>query len=294
MIVSSERLHTFAVFAEDQNLSHAAKRLHLSQPAVHAQLKALSDELRVTLYQRVGRGLMLTKEGIEVAAFARDMAERSQDLLQRLHSDDSHAQRLVLATGAGALVYLLARGMRAFHRSRQKVRPPRVEVITADASQSTDLVRRGLAHVGVGVLDKAPVDLEARTLAKAAQVVVLPRDHRLAHKRNVTLADLANEEIIAPPEGGPQRNALDMAFAMKGLALRASAVARGWDVVLKLVELDVGIGIVNDTCEIPGALVSRPLRELPPVTYLAFTRPRPREDVSRLVDALIDGARRHP
>ncbi len=64
-MISSDRLHTFAVFAEDNNLSRAAKRLHLSQPAVHAQLKALADELGVPLYQRAGRGLVLTKEGVD-------------------------------------------------------------------------------------------------------------------------------------------------------------------------------------------------------------------------------------
>ncbi|MBX3222988.1 MAG: LysR family transcriptional regulator [Labilithrix sp.] len=287
-MISSDRLHTFAVFAEDNNLSRAAKRLHLSQPAVHAQLKGLADELGVPLYQRVGRGLVLTKEGIEVAAFAREIEERANELVARLRGEAGE-QPLVLAAGAGALVHLLAGGLRAFSRARATAR---VEVVTADASHAVDLVRRGLAHVGVGVLDTGPAELDDRILARASQIVVVPRDHRLAGRRSVRLTDLDGEDLVAPPEGGPQRAALDAAFAANGVRARPVAVARGWDVVLRLVELGVGIGIVNDTCAIPRTLVARPLRELPSVTYRAFTRPRPRKAAVDLVAAFIAASSR--
>ncbi len=285
-MLSSDRLHTFAVFAEDNNLSRAAKRLHLSQPAVHAQLKALADEVGVPLYQRVGRGLVLTREGIEVAAFARELQERSNELVARLRGDTGE-RPIVLAAGPGALVHLLAGGLRAFARSHPGAR---VEVVAADAAHALDLVRRGLAHVGVGVLDVPPTDLDHHVLARATQVIVVPRAHRLAKKRTLRLADLDGEDLVVPPEGGPQRAALDAALAAKAVRIHPSASARGWDVVLKLVELDVGIGIVNDTCTIPRTLAARPLRELPGVTYLAFTRGRPRRDAADLVRAFVDSA----
>ncbi len=286
-MLSSDRLRTFAVFAEETNLSRAAKRLHVSQPAVHAQLKALADELGVPLYQRVGRGLVLTKEGVEVAAFARDLEERTNALVARVRGDEGE-RSIVLAAGAGALVHLLAGGLRTFARSQPKAR---VEVVTADAGHAVDLVRRGLAHVGVGVLAVPPADLDDHVLARAAQVVIVPRAHRLATKRTVRLADLDGEDLVMPPDGGPQRAALDAALDAHGVRVHPCAVARGWDVVLKLVELGVGIGIVNDTCAIPRALVARPLRELPVVTYRAFTRPRPRHDAGVLVRAFVDSAR---
>jgi DNA-binding transcriptional LysR family regulator len=106
----------------------------------------------------------------------------------------------------------------------------------------------------------------------------------------VALPDLEGEALVAPPEGGPQRAALEAALAAKEVRVHVSAVARGWDVVLKLVELGVGIAIVNATCAIPKSLVARPVRELPSITYIAFTRPRPRHDATELVRALVAGA----
>jgi LysR family transcriptional regulator, low CO2-responsive transcriptional regulator len=70
-MVEASWLTALTSFALDENMSRAAKRLHLSQPAVHAQLKKLGAALDVTLYRRVGRGLKLTPEGIGVLAFAR-------------------------------------------------------------------------------------------------------------------------------------------------------------------------------------------------------------------------------
>src|SRR5262249_48152992 len=161
-----------------------------------------AEELGVPLYQRVGRGLVLTKEGVEVVAFAREIAERTNELVARLRGDAGE-RSVVLTAGAGALVHLLAGGLRAFSRSGGSRTKVRVEVVTADAAQAVDLVRRGLAHVGVGVLDAAPADLEQHTLARAAQVVVVPRGHRLAKRRSVSLSDLQGEDLVAPPEGGP-------------------------------------------------------------------------------------------
>ncbi|MBX3227402.1 MAG: LysR family transcriptional regulator [Labilithrix sp.] len=287
----ADRLRTFAAFADDPNLSRTARRLGLSQPAVHAQLKALADELAarcdrpVPLYQRSGRGLALTAEGAEIAAFARELEARSDELVARLRGDNDD-RPVVLAAGPGALVHLVANGIRAFARSAAR---PRVEVVTADARQALDLVRRGVAHVGVGVLDAPPDGLEWVRLAHAAQVLVMRRADPLARKRRVRLADLEGASLVAPPEGGPQRAALDAAFAARRVSVHVAAVARGWDVVLRLVEVGVGAGVVNATCVLPRTLVARPLEELPRVDYLAFMRPRPRAAAVELVRA-IEGA----
>ena len=279
-MLSSDRLRTLAVFAEDPNLSRTARVLGLSQPAVHAQLKALAEDVGAPLYRRAGRSLVLTREGSEVAALARSIDEATAELVARLRGEEA-SQPVVLAAGAGALVHLLAEGLRRF--SRAGTAP--IEVTTCDAAEAVERVRRGLAHVGVGVLAAPPADLEAHVLARAAQVVVVPRGHRLAARRRVMLADLATEPLVLPPEGGPQRRALDAAFA--GARPRIAAAVRGWDVVLRLVELGVGIGIVNATCAVPRGLVARPVHDLAKVTYYALHRPKPTRATRELAAAFL-------
>jgi DNA-binding transcriptional LysR family regulator len=57
------QLRMFMAVAEHGNLTHAAERLHISQPAASAQIKQLEDEFKVALFQRKSSGLKLTRAG---------------------------------------------------------------------------------------------------------------------------------------------------------------------------------------------------------------------------------------
>jgi DNA-binding transcriptional LysR family regulator len=76
-------LRTFVAVAEEGNLSRAAERLNLSQPAVSAHVKALEEELGVGLFIRTVRGMDLTDSGKRLTATARDALGRAQDLVEQ-------------------------------------------------------------------------------------------------------------------------------------------------------------------------------------------------------------------
>lgn len=262
-------LRTFASFAEDANLSRAAKRLHLSQPAVHAQIKRLEEALAVPLYRRVGRTLALTREGVEVAAFAREQAERTRELVARVRGEPDEA-RVVLAAGAGALLHVLGPAIRTFTRRARAA----LEVRTVDGPTAVALVREGTAHVGVAAVPP-PADLETRDVTEVPQVLVVPREHRLARRRSVRLTDLQGERLVLPPAGRPQRAVLDGALSARRVTVETAATATGWELVVHLVAVGAGVAVVNACVALPRGLVARPVPELPPVRYVAFTRPRP-------------------
>jgi LysR family transcriptional regulator, low CO2-responsive transcriptional regulator len=282
-MIETSWLRAFAAFADDANLSRTARRLHLSQPAVHAQIRKLSEELGTTLYRRVGRALVLTREGMEVAAFARDLDQRTRDLAARMRGE-VEPDRLVLAAGAGALLYVVGEGLRDFTRRRST----RVELLTLDAPAALDAVRSGLAHVGVAASEEAPADLVCRSLTRVEQVLVVPRSHRLASRRSISLDQVAGERFVLPPEGRPHRVMLEAALRMRGIRVEVGAIARGWELTLKLVELGFGIAIVNGCCHVAKGLVARPVRELPVVEYVTFTRGHPSPLTAALVQALAE------
>ena len=67
-----EHLRSFVVFAARANFTHAARELHLSQPALHVQIRKLTEAVGRPLYVRSGRGLRLTRDGERLAAFGRE------------------------------------------------------------------------------------------------------------------------------------------------------------------------------------------------------------------------------
>jgi DNA-binding transcriptional LysR family regulator len=286
-MIETAWLRAFAAFAEDTNLSRTARRLHLTQPAIHGQLRRLSEALGVPLYRRAGRALVLTPEGVEVAAFARDLEDRSRDLVARVRGE-VRQDRVVLAAGAGALLYLLGDGLRAF----AKLRSARLEVLTLDATAAVDAVRSGLAHVGVAALDAPPERLPAFPLTSVEQVLVVPRGHALAKRRRASLAGLGGEPMVVPPEGRPHRAMIEAALKARGIPLIVGATARGWELTIHLVSLGLGIAIVNACCHVPRTLVRLALPELPRVHYMAFRRSPERAGAAALLRELLEHAER--
>ena len=73
------RARAFLVTAEEGSFSAAAKALNLTQPTLGRQVDALEHEIGVALFERVGRGLVLTPSGLELIDHVRSMAEAASD-----------------------------------------------------------------------------------------------------------------------------------------------------------------------------------------------------------------------
>lgn len=287
-MLSSSWLEAFIVFAEQLNFTHAARLLHLSQPALHVQIARLTEEIGVPLYQRIGRRLELTAAGIELLRFARDSRERSNQFVDELRTGCSH-QPVKLAAGTGAYLYLLGPALREFTRRSQA----RLELLVRDRAATVAAVRSGEAQLGVATID-GPIDgLDTKALLRVEQVLVMPARHALSRKRTLRLTDLANQPLIVPPEGQPQRTTLAQALASAGVSWQVAIEATGWPLVLRFVELGMGLTVVNGSCELPRGLVARPLHELPRVSYCLISRSGAsrRGEVAVLRQLLIDRVR---
>ena len=105
-MVNSEWLRAFVAFAEAMNFTHAAERLHISQPALHVQIRKLSESLGVALYARRGRSLELTAAGKKLLAFGREQQEQAATLIADLKLETLD-DTVVLAAGEGALSTLM-------------------------------------------------------------------------------------------------------------------------------------------------------------------------------------------
>ena len=74
-------LRTFIAVAKEENLTRAARRLFMTPPAVSAHIKALEQELQVTLFERTSRGMQLTEKGKILREKAENTLASAQDLV---------------------------------------------------------------------------------------------------------------------------------------------------------------------------------------------------------------------
>jgi DNA-binding transcriptional LysR family regulator len=261
-MVYYDLLRSFTVFAEKMNFTHAAEALHLSQPALHAQIQKLSAHLGVTLYRRSGRSLSLTAQGQQVLAFARELSERSSSFAEELRGQKSN-QPVVLAAGEGAYLYVLGD---AISRFVKKSKAP-LRLLTKNVEQTVASLLSGESHLGVSAIDAIPEGLSAELIESYPQVLILPKDHPLACKKKLSLQDLSGQSLVLPQADRPHRIAISRALLSAGVNAPVPVEANGWAMMMHFVKLGLGVSIVNGCCHLPAGLLSRPLDELPKVHY---------------------------
>src|SRR3989454_5010806 len=114
------RLETLAAVARHGSFSHAARELHLSQPAVSMQVRQLELALGLPLLERVGKRAFPTKAGELLLAHAgralREL-ETGLEVVQQLRG--IVAGRIRLGTSASFSIYLLPPALRRFRRSEE-------------------------------------------------------------------------------------------------------------------------------------------------------------------------------
>lgn len=282
-MIHSDRLASFRAFGESLNFTRAAEEMHISQPSLFAQIKKLESDLDTRLYTKVGRSLKLTSEGGRLLAHAREVHRRDEALLAELQGRSSE-EPLVLAAGEGALHYLLPD---ALIRLR-KAEGGRLRVLTRNAQETIRSVVQGEATIGVTAMTGPHEGLESARLALVGLQAVMPRDHRLAKKRILSLGHLDEEPLVTAPRPFPHRENLERLFAEADCSLNAVTEANGWASMMQLAALGLGVAIVNDFCAPPKGAVGRPIRGASKLEYRVLWRSGDdKEDTALMKDAIL-------
>ena len=200
------------------------------------------------LYSRQGRQLVLSDAGRRLLAFAREQRDRDGEVVSELRTGRARPT-VTLAAGTGSFLYLLGPALREFLRAS----PARLRLLQRERGGTVEAVKSGEAQLGVAAFDAVPDDLEPQLVTRVPQLAVMPRQHPLAKRRRIRLRDLDGLQLIVPPVGQPQRATLEQALSSAGVHWQVAVEATGWTLVLRFVELGLGLTVVNGCCEIPNA-----------------------------------------
>ncbi|RPF30498.1 LysR family transcriptional regulator [Streptomyces sp. TLI_185] len=196
------RLRYFLVLAEELNFTRAAHRLHIAQPALSQQIKALERGIGAPLLERGSRGCRLTAVGEVVAREAGELlahADASQERIRAAVSGRQGKLRLALTRSArGGPVDALIAAFRTHH--------PEVDLVVR-----TGWTAHNITELLAGRLDAAfvrpPLDnagLECRHIAREELLLAVPAGHPLARERRITRGHIAAEPVILwPRENAP-------------------------------------------------------------------------------------------
>ncbi|NKY88719.1 LysR substrate-binding domain-containing protein [Nocardia veterana] len=294
--VELRHLRYFLAVAEELHFGRAAARLHIAQPALTQQIRRLESLLGTRLFDRTSRSVALTPAGAvlrERAAALLGHAER--DLAEIARIGRGSQGTLYLGFVPSVLPLEPLRGVRAFRE-----RFPLVEV---------DLVEGFTSHLmerlATGALDLAIVrdpDPHAGTvvtpLITEPFVAVVPDDHDLATREQVTGAELTDHPIVFfPRAAGSLAHDKNLAPLLRsGRRPHIVQEATNWTIILYLVAAGLGITVAprSATFTAPASVRIVPLAETDSATtiYLANRAAESRPLVLNLLDLLPDPPQR--
>lgn len=190
-------LRYFVTVAEEENVTRAAARLHVSQPPLTRQIRDLESELGVALFQRTGKSLRLTEPGRFFLGEARSALQRVEEAVQALRNFASGGQGEVhVGYAPSPSVGILPLILREFRR-----RTPRVRIVLHDHASPEMLagLRNGSLHAAFMMEPPARLvrDLVFEKLRAFPLVVAIAPDHPFARRRSVTLKEVLAEPIVA-------------------------------------------------------------------------------------------------
>ena len=138
-------LRYFLAVAEEGNITRAAGRLHISQPALSTQLAALEDELGHKLLERSARGIVLTEKGIALKRRADDLVELAERVEDEIKASDTDEIIGTVSIGAGETpaFRFVARAAEELHRSNPRL------CFSVSSGNGEDIV----AHLREGTFD---------------------------------------------------------------------------------------------------------------------------------------------
>jgi DNA-binding transcriptional LysR family regulator len=264
------------------SLRRASGVLHIAQPTLSEQLRSLEKEIGVELFTRSSSGVELTEAGevfLAQATIAVDAFERAVTAAR----GKGHTVRLGVADGLSDVV---ARLLSQLQGSRLRVAP------MGTAEQIVSIVD-GTLQAGLGYAPGSLPRGVARILVQRSPVrALLPRDHSLAARESVPLADLAGEPLIMPESDAVAgaRRFLE-GFVRLGLHPRLGPGAATHDAVVGMVGAGTGYALcVREGTPIPERLAFVPLADEVPPIEVVFLWNR-QADVPDLVHAARHQAR---
>jgi len=248
--VELRHLRYFVAVAEMENVSRAALKLHVSQPALSRQIRDLEDELGFSLLERTAKSVRLTDAGRAFLDNARALLQNADDAVTKARAvASSEPTELHVGYSPTPTAEILPKTLRAFQAAM-----PNVHVKLHDWSNNAILegIRDGRLQLGLIVPPakaSALPDLRYEELFHERVCVAVAPQHPFARRRAIPLADVAAEPLIGlTREDYPSYyDLLSIVFSKSKQKPRVIEEYDSFTGIISAVEAGTGVAIGADT-----------------------------------------------
>lgn len=208
MRITLKQLEVFVAIAKTGNVSHAAKKMYLSQSACSMALATLEEQLAGTIFDRHGKQLFLNERGRILLPKASTVISQISELKDMMVEDkaDNLSGQLIIGASKTIGNYLLPKLISEFSETHKKIQ------ISLQISNTKVLLARLLAfRIDIALMEANCFTdkIYSYPWKKDELVIIASPKHPLSKKRKLTLADIAHERWLLRKQGSSIRKKLE-------------------------------------------------------------------------------------
>ena len=237
------QLRAFVAIAESGTFTAGALRVHVTQAAISMQIRQLETEIGAKVFVRAPRHVILTEAGEQLLRRARHILREHDAALDEI-AELAGAERGRLRIGSASAM-VLTEQLPAILKELRKQHPAAEIAVTSGTSEVlVDQILAGEVDIAFVSL---PVDvrgIKTERLSQDQLVAIASPRHKLAKQKTISAYTLAGERLILGERGGNTRRLIDQFFAQAGVTLRVAMELSRQQAIRRMVEEDMGVGIV--------------------------------------------------
>ena len=236
------QLEIFEAIARLGSFTRASEELFLTQPTVSMQMKKLTDIVGAPLVEQVGKKVMLTEDGRELAQASREifaiLDRYTMSAAERQGLTKGKLKLMAITTASYFAPRLLGDFVKRYPGIDVSLRVTNKEQVLASMADNLD---------DLYLLGTPPdeIDVVATPIMDNPIVVLAAPDHPLAQQKNITLERLAQEPWIMREAGSGTRTAIERIFAAQGLEIRPRLALGSNEAIKQAILADLGISALS-------------------------------------------------
>jgi molybdate transport repressor ModE-like protein len=238
-------LGLFRHVVEAGSITHGADRAHLALAAASTRIRHMEQAIGASLLTRGRGGVTPTQAGRTLLQHARTILEQAERLREDLGAyAGGHAGQVRVLSNTNALTEFLPDTLSAFLAAHPNVS---VDLEERLSDEIVGLIAEGVADIGIVAGTVDPGRLETFPFRTDRFVLVVARDHALARRDKIGFAEVLDHDFVGLDRASALQRFLADKAARAGRAIRLRIQLRSFDGVCRLVERNVGVGIVPET-----------------------------------------------
>jgi DNA-binding transcriptional LysR family regulator len=236
------QLQLFIEVAKQKSITKAAETMHLSQPALSKSIKALEEELGMTLIIRTNKTSDLTDSGRIVLEYAQKMTSLLSEMRITLN-DITTLSRGQIDIGLPPIIGSLffPRVIAKFHHAFPNIE---LNITEYGGARVVKSVEEGEFELGVAVLPLDEQQFDVYPIVEEKMKLLVFKDHRLATRKVVDIKELKEEEFIFYHEEFALNQIMRNQFIEAGFEPKILFQSSQWDLMTEMVAANLGITIL--------------------------------------------------